>query len=924
MRGRVRLLSILLAFAFCISIFAPPAFAEQVSDGSKPYPGYTGNPYTKDPKELMTQEYFGNEWVNTIPYNIRNHKGELIPSPWDHHGYIAGSPARLTPYAEIYDYFRQLAERSPRVAMWNIGKSTGGRDMYIVAVSSADTIARFKKYQENLHKLADPRLLGYPEKKDAAEAAAEALIRDAAKTKPIFWVWAKCHSSETGSGEMVMELAYRLAVEEREMFKKIRDNVIVFITDPNPDGTDMVASWVNRYLGTKWDGARPPFYNTYIQHDNNREMHINSQPETLNLVKAYNQWPAQVVLDIHESVFLLFTFSGLEPTFPSIDPITQSEWQWLAGKELTQAAQFDMPGVWMYKYVNMYYPMYNIQLANLRNGTGKFYEVFGRITPTTTVLDVDKIRVPLDPGTPRRWYWYRPKPYTQEKIIWSFRNNINYSQTATLTTALEIANNRENILRNYWVKAKNAVSAPGKSAMGASGAFTYPHAYVVPVGQKDMPDTVKMINNLLDNGIEVRTARYGFVIEGKSYPAGSYIIRMDQPFSRLVYALLEPQKWPEGSPPPYDATGWQYGLIRDVQVDRIDDPRILTVSADAVSTPQIRLLGGSSPKISQGAYVIDHNSINNIVTLVFGLAKKGYKAYAAERDEGLVIHRGDIIVPAEQQGVYEVLAALVKELGLTMHSVGAVQVPKHELNVPRVAMYHSWAGVQDGGWSRFTFEQFGVPYRVIQDAEVREGRLKDKYDVIFLPDVSVDQIKDGVQPGSVPEEVWYGPIQTDRRTGGMGEEGIAALKEFVKQGGVLITNNASSELPIRYDFVKGISLLAAKDYNAPGPLVKIRPNLTSPITYGADPYEYIYNDRSPVFIAPESSVVASYPENPDEILASGYLSGANDVAGKAAIVDVPAANGTGRVIMFGTDITYRWQAFGAYFYLWNAILNWDD
>jgi len=948
---------VVLALVFSLVGFVVPVFADPGAQHGKPVPEvgpvepvypddpnpsvpydvYTGDPYTRDPTELLTKQYFGNEWVNTIPDD------PSVTSPWEHHGYIAGSPLQLTAYvpydgpgsnAGTYDYFATLASESPRVTMWNIGKTNHGLDEYIVAISSADTIAKLDKYHENLLKLADPRM--------TSEEEAEALINDASKLKPIYWIWAKVHSTETGASEMTMELAYRLAVEKRPMFQEIRDNVIVFITDPNPDGTQMVAEWVNYYLDKYGeihegfnDGWEPmaPYYNDYTQHDNNRDTHSNSQPAQLNLVKAYNEWPAQTTLDIHEAVFLTFVFSGMEPTFPSIDPITQTEWQWYASRELNQAEQFGMPGVWEYKYVNMYYPFYQNQMANLRNGCAKFYEIWGHQYPTTIVREAPfSFYTLMDyPKGLQTWFWFNPLPYESDKIVWSFRNNINYSETMTLTTAWQMARNRETVLRNFWVKSKNAVGNAGQTEIGPNGYFTFPYAYVIPAEQKDMPDTIKMINNLLGNGIAIYTADEDFM----GYPEGSWIMTMDTPHSDLVYALFDVQYWDPEYPAPYDATAWQYDLMRDVVVDRIDDDAILDVAMTAVTAEELAYPYTVSDEISTGYYVIDHDSINNIITLVFSLDRDGFTSYAAEGSEG-VIDVGDVLVPAEQEDVYEAVVDLVEELGLTMHSVADTAVDMHELNAPRIGMYHAWRSIMDGGWSRFTFEQF-IPktkdgegyynYEVIQRTDVLAGNLIDDYDVIFLPDVSASRLKSGNSPGSVPEEVWLGPVQTEHRTGGLGDDGIAELKEFVDAGGLLICNNAATDFPINNDFIEDVDILKARSdpyFNAPGPIVKILPVPGIPITYGADEEECVYQNQSPAFTAPADWVVASYPEDPDDILLSGLLEGPENVAGKAVIVDAPAKDGDGHVVLFGCDITYRWQAHGAYFYLWNAIMNWDD
>lgn len=934
-----RILGFFILISLVFSLLAIPAYADDHDPGKptlwgypgnpvtqvyvddpnpgEPWEGYTGDPYTQDPTELMTKEYFGNEWVNVIPDD------PSVPSPYDHHGYIAGSPAQLTPYEGpegAYDYMATLAESSSRVAMWDIGKTVMGLDMYIIAVSSADTIAKLDKYQENLLLLADPRKLGYPEDEAAVDAAVKKLISNTEKLKPIFW-YCVAPSSETGSREAIMELAYRLAVDERPLFKEIRDNTIVFLTDTNPDGTKMVPEWVNYYMeDPEWKDRQPgpPYYNWYTQHDNNRCSIINPTSERLNLVQAYNEWPAQILLEPHESYFLLYTFSGMEPTSPVTDPLTQTEWQWFAARELNQAEQFGMPGVWQYRYVNMYYPFYQMQHVNFKGGTGKFYEVYGPngFYPTTVTRSVS--------SSNRRWYWYSPMPYEYNEIVWSRRDNVNYDLTATITSMRELAQNREYLLWNYWIKQKHTISNPGETNIGCSGYFTYAYAYVIPAVQKDVPDTVMMINNLLGNGIEIHTADEDFEAGGNEYPAGSFIISMVQPYSRIVHTVFNIEYWPEDVAPPYDATAWQYQLMRDVVVDRIDDPEIYDVPMTLITDEQIECPYTVSDEISEGFYIVDHDSINNIITLVFGLGD--YEVYAAEQSSG-VIDVGDVIVPAEQDGVYEAVVDLVEELGLTMHSVDEAEVDMHALNVPKVGLYHAWRCIQDGGWSRYTFEQFlepGVDYDVIQRTDVlaHQDDLKDYYDVIFLPDTRGRNLYRGNSPGSVPEEVWYGPVQTDERTGGLGSDGVAALKKFVDDGGLLICNNAASDFPIDYDFIEDVTDIRA--WNAPGPIVRILPDPDNPIAYGADEEECIYQNQSPAFEAPEEWVVATYPEDPDEIFLSGLLEGEDEMAGLAVIVNAPAADGDGRVVLFGCDITYRWQAHGAYFYLWNAIINWDD
>ena len=898
------------ATALALTLLAPPA-AAQPGDGQAMDADFAARV-----REWTTRPEFLSPLVDHLP------AGAGVPSPKDVLGHHAGAPRELTYYAEMLEYYRALAAASPRVSIRPIGRTDEDREMVVVTIANEATLANLERHRRDLARLADPRGLG--------EADAETVIT---RAKPIYLLMAGLHSGETGPPEMLMELAYRLAVEEGPLFDRIRDELIVaLIPAAEPDGRDRYVDWYYRHLIDITDDrdriGGPPYWGKYIFHDNNRDINY-SQRSMRNVLDWYLQWHPPVMHDLHESIPFLYTFSGQAPQNPLLDPIVYGELPWFANFEMAQLTSFGMPGVWTHGFVDMWSPGYLAFMASNHNGLIRFYETFGNGGATTM-----KRRLKTEDNTPEQARtsreWYRPSP-PYEEVEWSMRNNTNYSQTAALTALQLAASNPEVILRNFHRKSRNAVE---------DGERNPPHGFVVPAGQRDMTRVATLVNLLRIQGVEVGRADGALTFGDETWPAGSYVVKGGQPYFRLAKILLGNPEFPDDGLRTYDDTGWTMGLMHRVDVVAVDDPTVLDAPVEPVDEARVIGTVAEAGEASFG-YAVAHHGSNHLTTLRYRLGAEGAGTVEAAEEGfeagGLELPPGSFIVEARPGSDRAArLQEWVAELGLTAAALDErPDVATHPVDLPRLAIYSTWGNTQEVGWVRHAFDEFEIPFDLIFKERVREGDLRADYDVILIPNQgrTAKGLVFDIEPRGGPRAY----TRTDRYrflgdygssedvTGGMGIEGVLELQRFVGGGGVLVTLGAASYVPPEYGLAREIDARRpGSGFYAPGPLVEAEIEAPGhPIFYG---YE---TDKTPVRYANgplldvprrfrEDWVVMSFT---DEVL-SGHLRGAEQIDGRPAVVDVP--RGEGRVVLFATNPCYRWQNHGEFGMLFNTILHYND
>jgi hypothetical protein len=900
--------------------------------------------HTSDPRFLPAS-------VATLPTH------PTIPSPAEHFGTIIGAPGVMHRTAEILGYYEALARATPRLRIEPMGTSEEGRPFVLIVIADDATMSRLDHYRAQLARLADPRGLTADE--------VERVIDDA---KPVYYLNAGLHSPEMGSPQVMMELAYRLVASDEPAIRNLRENMITLINPvAEPDGRDKQVDWYYRYTKarTEWDDGFPrsaPYWGRYVYHDNNRDGLQVSQGVTRAIVDGYFRWYPTVMLDLHESVPLLYVMTGTGPYNETIDPITIGEWQVMANHDLTQLTAEGLPGVFTWAFYDGWWPGYGIWVANNHNSVGRFYETFGNAGANTYIRDLSNSRYAGDPATERTWY--RPDPPTA-RVRWSARDNVNYMQAGVLASLTYAADNGRQLLRNFHRKGANSIERGRRLA---------PHGFVIPRAQRDPTRAAYLVNQLQRQGIEVHRRTTGD-------SAGDYVIRLDQPYRNHAVTLLTKQNFPANAAhPPYDDIAWTLGYLYGVDVQPVNDTSVFAWRGLELLRDTVAYTGTVSG--SGAVHLIANRAQAATASALYWLREHAPAARAYAAETAFTVRRdsmpaGTIIVEGADAATARALAA---RFGLDIMSVAAApRVARHELDLPRIAVYHTWFSTQDEGWVRYTLEQAAIPYTSIDKDDLRAGGLRARFDVILVPSVSgsVDQLIHGIDTKwgplpytQTPEFPAHGtPDSTDDMTGGPGFAGIAQLQRFVEDGGVLVTMKNSTTLAAETGIARALRPHAATGLFHPGSVVTVKARRADhPILYGFPETFHVFRGNGPLYQTARrdrGTMVLQYGTRPlaDEqerddgpmlgipsdfglrtdtavadtgggrgaadgrsadppYVLSGMVRNDAQIIGHGAIFDVPV--GSGRVVAFTFNPLHRFLNHHEFPLVWNTILNWND
>ncbi len=889
--------------------------------------------YAEKIAEYTTDSRFVNEMVDHLPYS------EEIPSPLDHFGTIIGAPGILHYTHEIHGYLRALAQASPRVMIREIGKSEENRDMIEVIVSSRENLRNLETNRLYLNRLADPRSL--------SDTEVGELI---SKARPTYYVTGGLHSTETGPPEMLMELAYRLGVEDSPLTESIRSNTIfIFCPVAEPDGWDRQVDAFRYRAADRGLDPNLVYWGKYVAHDNNRDALGMALKLSRNLLGTFLHWKPQVLHDLHESGSYLYTSTGLGPYNEHVDPIAIGEWHNLAHEEVTELTRRGMPGVWTHAFYNGWAANYMSWMANIRNSIGRFYETFGNSIPET-------VERTLSAGATSR-KWYRPDP-PLKKTLWSLRNNTNYMQSGVLVALKYMADNHTEFVDNFHRKTARSIE---------KGKMETPHAWVIPPRQKRPVAAAELVNLLVAHGVEVQvaTSELQWAIDPKdpqvsaedesnraTAPAGSWIVRLDQPYRAVVQNLMAEQNYPPGAPRPYDDAGWTLRYLRNVEAREVNDPSIL--SADMELLRELAAVAGEVTGEGNPYFLVDHNTEDNLAVFRFRLENIDMEAAEDPFDvEGEHYGAGTLLISREGNpaNLPELLERQARALGLTVRGVKSLpDVSTHSVEVPRIALVHSWVSTQDAGWWRFAFDHYDIPYSYVSTQDLA-GTDLSTLDVVVMPHcretpqtlvAGTTEAGDPIPWKQTEQYRHIGVIdETDDMRPGMGYEGVANLKRFIENGGVFITEGTTAAFPIDMAITRRVSIVRTRNLVVRGSVLKaVVSDGKSPISYGYGNSFPVYFNQAPVFKVRRS--LGSY-RTPDwfedelwekevprtvisfaksGLLMSGMLQGAGELTGKPAVIDVPV--GRGHVVLFANRPFWRWKTHGSHALVFNTMLHWND
>lgn len=875
---------------------------------------------------------------------VKNH---AVPSPLEHFGDIIGAPKVMHNTERIYGYFKAMTAKSPLMDMMQVGTSEEGRAIYLIVIADEETMGNLDFFKKQLALLADPRKI------DPVDAGK---IIDTAK--PVYFLNGGLHPPETGSPHMLMELAYRMVTDTSASIKKIRENVITIINPiSEPDGWDRMTDWYYRYTihRTDYDDgmpARPPYWGKYTVHDNNRDGLQISQELTKAVYRIYFDWHPTLLLDLHESVPLLYLSSGTGPYNDEIDPITVSEWNLISQYELTQLTASGLPGVFTWGFYDGWYPGYLFWIANNHNSIGRFYETFGNAGSNTFLRKIDERNFAGKPVTSREWY--RPDPATG-KVLWSFRNNINYMQAGVLASLRYVADNGTSLLENFYRKGLRSIE---------KGREMTPRAYVVPTGQRDPAMAAYMVNLLRAQGIEVHR-----VISGNSN--GSFAIKLDQPYGNLARSLLSTQKFPQDAEfPPYDDIAWTFGLLNGVTVEEHDQLQDEFSALELVEEDVVYegVVAGSG-----NTYILPYQAQNAVLSSLYWLKEKEKSAVISVVEEafpfkqaGDTLSAGSIILEGLSSSDARELAT---KFGLNLWATDEkITIKKHGVTLPRIAVYHSWFYTQDEGWTRFTLEQRGIPYTSIDKDDLKAGKLNDRFDVILIPRLrgSASDFIHGVDSRFSPmpytktaDYPSHGyPDETEDMTGGPGFAGVSNLSDFVKAGGVVVTMDNSTMMLAEAGIIPGLRQKPTPGLLHPGSVVRVRNRMpSSPILYGFPEIFHVFRGNGPVMQVDKpdrerlllqygaqtaeadkeytghilgqpgsetskSTPQKDYSKSDYPYVLSGMVRNEGVILGEGAVFDIPV--GMGHVIAFSFDPLHRYQNHHDAPLVWNVLINWNN
>ena len=887
--------TLVAALLVAVLLLAPAAIAQQPHD----------EVYTKQIRQFTTGPQFSTELVDHLPASA------TVPTPLAFHGYIAGAEGKLTYAEDVYRYMRALDDASPRVKVFSIGQSEEGREMILVAIADEATIASLDRYRDITRRLSDPRKL--------SEADARALI---AEGKPMYYATGAMHSPETGSPEMLMELAYRLAVDEGATIRSIRDNVITLLTPViEVDGRNrQVDLW--RYREKNPTLPTPPlvYWGHHVAHDNNRDNIGLALNLSRNVMKAYFDFHPQVVHDLHESVPFLYISTGTGPYNPALDPLMIDEWHRMAYNEVNELTRRGLPGVWTHGFYDGWAPSYMFWIGMGHNSIGRFYETFGNRWPTTE----NRVVRSASERT-----WYRPNP-PLPTVRWSLRNNVNFQQSALLIALADMAKNRSRFLEQFWTLSKRSVAKPSSEG---------PAAYVFTADQKRPGNLNELISLLQKHGIEVHTSQQAFTIDPQWPPLkkdekppaplklakGSFIVRMDQPYSRLADALLDVQ-FVRGEDRVYDDTGWTLAYLKNVDYARV-------VNRDILAIPMTLLTGVPRASSSTNPSDIDH-------------ARKFFADPATKKPRIAILHSW---LRTQDEGWYR----------LALES----------MNVP-----YEYISTQDVSQMADVRDRFDVIIFPPVDANAAVGDIVNG----MAPGAPLPWKKTELTPN-------LGVDETDDMRPGLGLSGVANLTRFVEEGGLLITVRDTAEWAIDYGLVRWVRSVRPTKLKAPGTIVRGKvADAKSAVVAGYDDTIPLFFSDSPIlrvgvreepragtrpsgrggpndpdvpqgrqfvplperakpepgeegFQLPEDAaynfevympkpedrprVLVTFHDKVDQLLMSGMLEGGDELAGKPAVVLAP--RGRGNVLLFAINPMWRMNTQGMYPLVMNAVMNWD-
>ncbi len=879
-----------------------------------------------------------------------------ITTPTEQFGFEIGADYQLLNYTQLQDYWKKLDQESDRMTLLEIGTTAEDRPMVMAIITSTENHQNLDRYREISKRLAHAE--------DLTESQAREL---AAEGRAVVWIDGGLHATEVVNAQAELELVYQMLSRDDPETMRFLNDVILLTLVTNPDGMELVSNWYMREQDPTKRSTRgiPRLYQKYVGHDNNRDSFMTNMPETEAMNRIlYREWFPQIVYNRHQSGpagTVLFCAPFRDPPSYNFDPLVPLSIEMVGNAMHRRFAAEGKPGATMRSGAN-YSTWWNGCVRctpYFHNMVGILTEIIGNPTP---------MKIPFRPQLllPRNDY-----PFPIAPQDWHFRQSIDYIMTADRAILDVASKNREDFLYNIYRMGRNSIERGSRdhwtlhpkamavaedaiekdeAKMTGSGRYRGypleyyemlrdpssrdPRGFILPSDQSDFLTTTKFVNALIKTGVTVHQATEPFEVAGKTYPAGSYVVKTAQSFRPHVMDMFEPQDHPDDIPypggppkPPYDNAGYTLAYAMGVEFDRIlddfDGP--FEKIEDVIQTPT----GAISGRGGSGFFL--SHEVNDAFVAINRLVGSGEEVYwltdpATTKEKN---YPAGTIYIRKKGSTTTKLKRLAEEIGLTFESGSKPRGEALRLKPMRVGLWDRYGGSMSSGWVRWILEQFEFPFEVVYPQGLDAGNLNEKYDVIIFVSGAIPK-EDPETPPEFPDNI---PEEYQSHVGSVTvAKTVPQLKAFLEAGGTILTIGTSTNLGYDLDLPIVDALvektkdgkegsLPREKYFIPGSLLQARVDSSTPLAYGIPEDVLVMFNRSPVFrLQPDAVMKGVRPVAwfaSDKPLVSGWAWGEHYLGGGVAIIE--AKVGKGKLFLFGPEITNRAQTHGTFMFLFNGI-----
>jgi hypothetical protein len=840
---------------------------------------------------------------------------QSVPAPQSVFGHAVGADSQLFTYDQSIEYFRRLAAATSHVRLIEVGKTSFGKPWTVALISSPTNLAHIDDLRRINQRLARPEGL--------TDAQARQL---ASQGIALVDISGGLHASEIAGSQHTPQLAYEIVskANDPEMQEILEKTVLFLWPSINPDGQDIVVNWCRESLAGR-SPAPMELYQKYIGHDNNRDSYMLNVVESRVVARTWREWEPQIIYVHHQSSPFptrIWIPPFADPIGLYAPPIMSRTVNSIGSRIAQELDQAGKPGaVHMLATFDAYYPGYIDYMPMYQHIASWWTETQGGNCgiPRTTTAE----QLPADYRSllPTSMY---SSPWKEGR--WTLKDQVDYMVIASLATLRYAARFKDELLYNRYQSGRDEIRKHRTAG---------PYAWIVPQRQRDPVAPVELLRRLAFLGVRVMQLGRDATYEGATYPAGTWVVPLDQEFAPLVRELLEPQTYPDmGDDLPYDAAGWT--LPFQMNVNAVEAKTPLSTAFRAALT---NVQGTAEPWGASDQYPFTTNAMaagivpppssvtgrGNVLSLDPAQTNAFRLMNAALGAGGTIRFAPATATAGPRYLVGGVNARVGDSLARVFHVSGErMNIPRSTTTraVPtRIALYKGAPGNMDQGWTEWLFDTYGYKYTLIGPADLRDPNLSNRFDAIIMASQGLTSAGRGGRGGPPPAAAPAGRGGGAPTVSAEDSARIAGIDAFVRGGGTVVAWNQGTaslistlQLPVR-NVVAGVP---RQEYFTGVSIMRATVDTTHPVMAGMPADADVVVSGSPVFTTLdgfEGSVLAKYSAQGSP-LRSGFLHGEERMRGHAAAIDVKRGNG--HIILIAFQPQWRGQPYGTFRVVFNA------